>query len=76
MILIKNGRILTMTGTVNECGSLLIKDKKIYKIDQELETERSELSETDLDMTLDHCTEGHLIATGILWRFSQRHYSP
>ncbi len=45
MILIKNGRILTMKGTVHERGSLLIKDKKIYQIDQELDVGLSEVSE-------------------------------
>ncbi len=45
MILIKNGRILTMAGETYDPGSLLIKDGKIYKIDKELEAEQNELSE-------------------------------
>jgi len=46
MILIKNGRILTMAGETYDPGSLLIKDGKIYKIDKEIQAEQNEISET------------------------------
>ncbi len=46
MILIKNGKILTMAGRTLDPGSLLIKDGKIYKLDREIEAEQDQLSET------------------------------
>jgi len=36
MILIKNGKILTMAGISYEIGCILVKDKKIYKVDKEI----------------------------------------
>ncbi|HVI39891.1 MAG TPA: hypothetical protein VM577_04455, partial [Anaerovoracaceae bacterium] len=45
MILIKNGKILTMAGTTYEPGSLLIKDKKIFKIDKEIEADPNNITE-------------------------------
>lgn len=45
MILIKNGRILTMTGATLDSGSLLIKDGKIFKIGKEIEADPNELTE-------------------------------
>jgi imidazolonepropionase-like amidohydrolase len=36
MLLIKNGKILTMTGKNYDSGSILIKDKKIVKVDDEI----------------------------------------
>jgi len=45
MILIKNGRILTMSKETYDPGSLLIQDGKILKIDKELQAEENELSE-------------------------------
>jgi imidazolonepropionase-like amidohydrolase len=45
MILIKNGKILTMAGTTYDPGSLLIKDGKINKIEREIETDPNELTE-------------------------------
>ena len=46
MILIKNGRIMTMAGATYDPGELLIKDGKIYKIGKELEADPDELTET------------------------------
>lgn len=45
MILIKNGKILTMAGKIYEPGSLLVKDGKILKIDKEIDVNHNELSE-------------------------------
>lgn len=45
MILIKNGKILTMAGKTYDPGSLLIKDGKIYRVDKEIQAEQNELSE-------------------------------
>ena len=50
MILIKNGNIMTMTGTNYDLGSLLIKDGKIFKIGRNIEVDPSELSE-EIDAT-------------------------
>ena len=46
MILIKNGKILTMAGKTYNSGSLLIKNNKIFKIDERIQIEPEELSET------------------------------
>lgn len=46
MILIKNGRILTMAGATYDPGELLIKDGKIFKIGNKLEADPGELTET------------------------------
>jgi imidazolonepropionase-like amidohydrolase len=46
MILIKNGRILTMAGETHESGDLLIKEGKIYKIGKGLEVDPKDLTET------------------------------
>jgi len=46
MILIKNGKILTMTGTTYEPGNLLIKDGKILKIGREIDVASEEISES------------------------------
>ena len=46
MILIKNGRILTMAGNTYDPGSLLIKDGKIYKVGKEIDADQNELTET------------------------------
>jgi len=45
MILIKNGRILTMAEKTYESGSLLIKEGKIYQIADKIDIDQSELSE-------------------------------
>ncbi len=45
MILIKNGRVLTMAGETHDPGSLLIKDGKIFKVEKEIEVDQSELTE-------------------------------
>ena len=45
MILIKNGKILTMAGKVYERGCLLVKDGKIEKIGHEIEIGQEALSE-------------------------------
>ena len=45
MILIKNGKITTMTGTNYDPGSLLIKDEKIFKIGKDIEVDPNELTE-------------------------------
>lgn len=50
MILIKNGRLLTMTGVTHDPGSLLIKDDKILKIGKDVEVDPCELTEV-LDAT-------------------------
>ncbi|MDD3170009.1 MAG: amidohydrolase [Eubacteriales bacterium] len=46
MILIKNGRILTMAGKTYTQGSLLVRDGKVFKIGQTLEANPNEISET------------------------------
>lgn len=46
MILIKNGKVLTMAGFNYESGCILIKDKKIYKVDKEISVNETEISET------------------------------
>lgn len=45
MILIKNGKIITMNGTNYDPGSVLIKDGKILIIDSEIIVDQKELSE-------------------------------
>jgi len=45
MILIKNGKILTMTGKILDPGSILVKDEKIYQVDHEIEAGQERLSE-------------------------------
>lgn len=45
MILIKNGRILTMAGKTYEPGSLLIKEGKILQIDDKIDIDQNEVSE-------------------------------
>lgn len=45
MILIKNGKILTMAGAIHDPGCLLIKDGKISKIEKEIEANPNELTE-------------------------------
>lgn len=45
MILIKNGKILTMTGKILDPGSILVKDEKIYQVDHEIEVGQERLSE-------------------------------
>ncbi len=45
MILIKNGKLLTMTGKDYDCGSILIKDGKISEIDNEINISENEISE-------------------------------
>jgi len=45
MLLIKNGKIFTMTGENFESGCILIKDKKIIKVDKELDTSAYETFE-------------------------------
>ena len=42
MLLIKNGKIMTMSGENYDCGSILIKDKKIEKIGKHIEINNSE----------------------------------
>lgn len=46
MILIKNGKLLTMAGKTFETGSLLIKEEKIFKIADQIDVSQDELSET------------------------------
>ncbi|NLX64201.1 MAG: amidohydrolase [Clostridiaceae bacterium] len=45
MLLIKNGRILTMAGPIYENGSILIDNKKIIKIGEEIDADENVLSE-------------------------------
>ena len=45
MILIKNGKVFTMTGENFESGCILIKDKKIFKVDKEIDTSAYETIE-------------------------------
>lgn len=45
MILIKNGKVLTMAGVSYEIGCVLIKDKKIYKVDKEIKEEDFNITE-------------------------------
>jgi len=45
MILIKNGRILTMAGKTYEPGSLLIKEGKILQIDDKINIDQNEVPE-------------------------------
>lgn len=46
MLLIKNGKILTMAGLSYDIGSVLIKDKKIFKVGKEIAVDQKELSDT------------------------------
>lgn len=45
MILIKNGKLLTMAGKIFDPGSILVKDRKINQIGREIEAEQECLSE-------------------------------
>lgn len=45
MLLIKNGKVLTMTGVTFEKGSLLIKDKKIVKISEDINAGKDDITE-------------------------------
>ena len=45
MLLIKNGKILTMAGPIYENGSILIDNKKIIKIEEEIDADENVLSE-------------------------------
>lgn len=42
MLLIKNGKIITMAGNDYDCGSILIKDKKIIDIGQNINLNNNE----------------------------------
>ena len=45
MLLIKNGKVLTMAGVSYESGCVLVKDKKIFKVDKEIKEEDYEIAE-------------------------------
>lgn len=45
MILIKNGKILTMAGKTYESGCILIKDKKIFEVGDEINLNQYEITE-------------------------------
>lgn len=42
MLLIKNGKIITMAGNDYDCGSILIKDKKIIDIGENINVDNNE----------------------------------
>ncbi|MBN7772176.1 amidohydrolase [Clostridium aminobutyricum] len=46
MLLIKNGKILTMAGLTLESGSILIKDKKIAEVGKDININPGEITET------------------------------
>ncbi|MBR0598365.1 amidohydrolase [Sinanaerobacter chloroacetimidivorans] len=46
MLLIKNGKILTMSGCNYETGSVLIKDKKIIEVGEQIVADEQEITET------------------------------
>lgn len=46
MLLIKNGKVLTMEGTTFESGYVLIRDKKIYKVGNKIDEKKYKISKT------------------------------
>lgn len=59
MLLIKNGKVLTMAGVSYESGCVLIKDKKIYKVNKEI-------SEKDYSITEVIDAKGMWVMPGLI----------
>lgn len=62
MILIKNGKILTMAGLSYESGCVLIKDKKIIKVSKEIK----EINESDYNITEVIDAKGMWVLPGLI----------